>query len=172
MAEFAALPRKSSNPSPPDITRVVVVGAFELPAFDVEILLLLCALFEPPQPPAGVVVVVVVPPVVFNSTLVRNRTCPVWPYEIPVRLDTMCCRPFVDELTGRFSNTPALVPIHSRSLQARREVMRRHADLCWRIMSSQVDSILFTGLLTSISNSNSKLGKIQAKIKCHALEEG
>lgn len=33
--------------------------------------------------------------------------------------------------------TPALVPIQSRSLQARSDVTRRHAALCCRIMSSQ-----------------------------------
>jgi hypothetical protein len=37
--------------------------------------------------------------------------------------------------------TPALVPIHSRSLQARSDVTRRHAALCCRIMSSQPEHV-------------------------------
>lgn len=140
-AEFADELRKSSYPSPPDMTKVVGV-LVALPA----------AGLEGVTPfPAGALVGQ------FSSTLVRNRTCPVWPYEIPVRLDTMCCSPLVELPTGKFRRTPALVPIHSRSLQANKEVMRRHADLCWRIMSSQVDSILFTGLLTSNSKSSSWL---------------
>lgn len=96
-------------------------------------------------------------PLQFSSTLVKNRTWPVWPYGIPVKLDTMCCSPFVELDTGRFSSTPALVPIQSRSLQASNEVIRKQAALCWRMMSSQLDSILFTGLLTSISNNSSWL---------------
>lgn len=59
--------------------------------------------------------------------------------------------------TGKFRSTPALVPIHSRSLQANNEVIRRQADLCCRMISSQVDNILFTGLLTSISKRSSWL---------------
>lgn len=42
------------------------------------------------------------------------------------------------------SSTPALVPTHIRSLQASSDVTRRQAALCCRIMSSQLDSILFT----------------------------
>lgn len=39
--------------------------------------------------------------------------------------------------SGIVSNTPALVPIHRRSLQASNDVTRKHAALCCRIMSSQ-----------------------------------
>ena len=44
----------------------------------------------------------------------------------------------VDEIfgIGRVRMTPALVPTHSRSLQARSVVIRRQAVLCWRMMSS------------------------------------
>lgn len=105
----------------------------------------------------------------FNSTLVKNRTWPVWPYEMPCKLDTICCRPLVELLTGRLSKTPALVPIQSRSLHANNEVMRRQADLCCRIISSQVDSILFTGLLTSISNSSSWLRVVKESVLGHII---
>lgn len=39
--------------------------------------------------------------------------------------------------TARVSTTPALVPIHSKSLHARRAVIRRQAALCCRIMASE-----------------------------------
>ena len=47
----------------------------------------------------------------------------------------------VDEIfgTARVRMTPALVPTHKRSLQASTVVMRRHAVLCCRMMSSAAD---------------------------------
>lgn len=52
-----------------------------------------------------------------------------------------------EAFTGTWGNgivkmTPALVPTHSRSLQANNEVIRKHAALCWRIMSSQPEKII------------------------------
>jgi len=38
--------------------------------------------------------------------------------------------------SGSVKMTPALVPTHSRSRQASSAVTRRHAILCWRMMSS------------------------------------
>lgn len=46
----------------------------------------------------------------------------------------------VPELTAgidRVRTTPALVPIHSRSLQARRAVILKHAALCCRMIASE-----------------------------------
>lgn len=39
--------------------------------------------------------------------------------------------------TDRVSTTPALVPIHSKSLHTRRAVIRRQAALCCRMMASE-----------------------------------
>lgn len=40
---------------------------------------------------------------------------------------------------GIVSTTPALVPIHSMSLHTSRAVIRKHAALCWRIISSAAE---------------------------------
>ena len=37
---------------------------------------------------------------------------------------------------GMVTITPALVPTHSTSRQETSDVMRRHAILCWRMISS------------------------------------
>ena len=61
-------------------------------------------------------------------------------YFLPVMFgDEMSCFVVVCDIfgTGRVRMTPALVPIHNRSLHARRHVMRRQAVLCCRIMSSE-----------------------------------
>ena len=42
---------------------------------------------------------------------------------------------------GMVRTTPALVPIHNRSLHTSSDVMRRHAALCCRIMSSAAENI-------------------------------
>ena len=73
------------------------------------------------------------------STLVRNRTWPVWPWTRPVTVGWVRLFRVVPADTlgmTRVSTTPALVPIHSRSLQVSNAVMRRHAVLCWRMISS------------------------------------
>lgn len=65
---------------------------------------------------------------------VRKRTWPVWPCAEPIgwRGPRSELEPVLDETGGmaRVSTTPALVPIQSRSLQASRAVIRRHAALC------------------------------------------
>lgn len=52
---------------------------------------------------------------------------------------------------------PALVPIQTRSLHANNDVTRKHAALCWRMMSSQLESILFTHGTRLISNNSVRL---------------
>lgn len=95
-----------------------------------------------------------------TSTVVNMRTCPVCPWGMPLRSNRkQNCVKFkvfsipklpetigqwfklvVDEETwgdGSVKIAPALVPIHNKSLQAKSAVILKHADLCWRMISSQ-----------------------------------
>lgn len=47
--------------------------------------------------------------------------------------------------------TPALVPTHKRSLQTIKQVNRRQADLCWRMISSQSEKITMYSLYERIN---------------------
>lgn len=81
-----------------------------------------------------------------------------WPFKIYDDFSPVTggiAAPGVKPCAGIVNNTPALVPTHIRSLQASSEVTRRHAALCCRIMSSQLDNILFTDGAKFTSNSNS-----------------
>lgn len=62
---------------------------------------------------------------------------------LPVALGTLESLVVVGAMwgSGIVRITPALVPIQSRSLQARSDVTRRHAALCCRIMSSQPEHV-------------------------------
>ena len=74
-----------------------------------------------------------------TSTAVRKRTCPVCPWKEAVA-DGQFRREAVLAVivgSGKVNTTPALVPIHRRSLQASRAVTRRQAALCWRMMASE-----------------------------------
>lgn len=73
------------------------------------------------------------------SMKVRNRTWPVCPCGIPTTEGIVVNFVEVAVICGRgiVSSTPAEVPIQRRSLQAKSEVTRRHAALCCRIISSQ-----------------------------------
>lgn len=66
-----------------------------------------------------------------SSMAVRKRTWPVCPWDSPTNVGAALAE------TARVSTTPALVPIHSKSLHARRAVIRRQAALCCRIMASE-----------------------------------
>ncbi len=76
-----------------------------------------------------------------SSMHVRKRTCPVCPWAEPMgrRGARREPGPVLEDTGGmaRVRTTPALVPIHSRSLHARRAVIRKHAALCCRIMASE-----------------------------------
>lgn len=138
--------RKSSYPSPPDITNKV---RFVL-VLTISVLLSLSLGKSSVLPQTG------------DSTKVKNRTWPVCPWGMPVRNVSRLVLAFnrnydlilpvttggVDPLVifdpAIVSSTPALVPTHIRSLQASSDVTRRQAALCCLIMSSQFDSILFT----------------------------
>lgn len=74
-----------------------------------------------------------------TSTAVRKRTCPVCPWKEAVaegqfRRDAVLA---VIVGSGNVKTTPALVPIHRRSLQASKAVTRKHAALCWRMIASE-----------------------------------
>lgn len=60
-------------------------------------------------------------------------------YYLPDTLDMLSRQVVVDVRCGRGSVriTPALVPIHNKSLQASRAVALKQAALCCRIISSQ-----------------------------------
>ena len=67
-----------------------------------------------------------------TSTAVRKRTCPVCPWKDAVadgqfRKDAVLA---VIVGSGNVNTTPALVPIHKRSLQASNAVTRKQAALC------------------------------------------
>ena len=72
-----------------------------------------------------------------TSTDVKKRTCPVCPCGDPVgptfrSTDVLA----VMEGSGLVSITPALVPIHNKSLQIKSDVTRKQAALCCRIIAS------------------------------------
>ena len=72
------------------------------------------------------------PPSFGASTAVRKRTCPVCPWKEAVA-DGQLRREDVLAVivgSGNVKTTPALVPIHKRSLQARSAVTRKQAALC------------------------------------------
>lgn len=74
-----------------------------------------------------------------TSTAVRKRTCPVCPWKDAVadgqfRKDAVLA---VIVGSGNVKTTPALVPIHKRSLQASNAVTRKHAALCCRMIASE-----------------------------------
>lgn len=74
-----------------------------------------------------------------TSTAVRKRTCPVCPWNEAVA-DGQLRREAVLAVivgSGNVNTTPALVPIHRRSLQASRAVTRKQAALCWRMIASE-----------------------------------
>lgn len=66
------------------------------------------------------------------------------------------------------SSTPALVPTQIKSLHESNEVTRRQAALCCRMMSSQLDSILFTEGARFTSKIISKLKSVEIHVswKC------
>ena len=74
-----------------------------------------------------------------TSTAVRKRTWPVCPWKDAVadgqfRKDAVLA---VIVGSGNVKTTPALVPIHKRSLQASNAVTRKHAALCCRMIASE-----------------------------------
>lgn len=60
--------------------------------------------------------------------------------------------------------TPALVPIQIKSRQANNDVTRKQAALCCRIISSQLESILFTDGAKFTSNKAARLENEKKKL--------
>lgn len=118
--------RKSSYPSPPDITKNFVVFTWGMSGS-----ILLLELFFDGVPFFGRGYGI--------STEVNIRTWPVCPWGTPVTGGIVPNFPVVGVTWGNgiVSRTPADVPIHKRSLQCTKAVTRRQAALCCRIMSSQ-----------------------------------
>lgn len=61
-----------------------------------------------------------------------------WPVTVGVGIDP---RVVVEVIRGIVivRITPALVPTHNKSLHTISDVIRKHAALCWRIMSSAAE---------------------------------
>lgn len=71
-------------------------------------------------------------------------------YELTLPLD-------LHDAAGIVRITPALVPIQIKSLHASSDVTRRQAALCWRMISSQLESILLTEGAKFTSNKSARL---------------
>lgn len=71
-----------------------------------------------------------------SSMEVRKRTWPVWPWDKPTSVGGIFQMEALAVMDS-VSTTPALVPIHSKSLQARSAVIRKQAALCCRMMASE-----------------------------------
>lgn len=112
---------KSSYPSPPLMIRISLAGAgafSELGSFSLGLSSALSF---------------------GTSTAVRNLTWPVCPWKEAVaagqfRKDDVLA---VIVGSGNVKTTPALVPIHNRSLHPSSDVTRKQAALCWRMMASE-----------------------------------